>query len=547
MSCSDSGPEYADLPRVAEALRLADEALTDSCDEGFPGFLTASTRVLEGVPGAERFHESMVSFRQPGAAMALGAVETELFRLVLRRYAVVCRAPAARARLEQLESTEARAAGLRELLEEAPLPGAERRLGSEDEGVHAMIVELPATVEPERAPVMLFACLECRAGSPVEGPRQIEAALATLEALAAAPLRRAHPIELVICLDASRKPANCARHIDGERPVTAALALDGTEPLVVSWSAEVSWHLALSHAATSERWLALQQRRAAVRPDPDAAPLVVAAEAAGTLESLPAEAWMELVAPGRSAAELREQVEGHLLPLTLDRPEASYQVEVREERLRVTARGPTLPAWEIDERQNALWDLAAAARELQVDDPPRGGLAAMLQVVSRFDGDPYGARLGLHYDDPIGGPLLVTPCTMVARDGRVILGLRMYRPPGLDHSAFLDRLADARGRLRYAAGRSVVVAERQVGDPSSISPSSELVRLVQRAFVELTDEAEIPEPTGSPRPGLGMLRPDTLSLRLPTTANRVNPEPPTMFLVDLLWRLALTPESGDGS
>jgi len=246
---------------------------------------------------------------------------------------------------------------------------------------------------------------------------------------------------------------------------------------------------------------------------------------------------MWLVSATRTAEEVERALEVTIGTLSESREDADYEVEREGEAVVVRARGPALPAWEIGQRRNALWDLAAIARAQRVMDPPGGSLAAMLRVVSRFDEDPFGARLGLYYEDPVGGPLLIAPCTLETSGDRVRLEFRLYRPPGLSHEHFDTRLDDARRRLRAASGRPLIEIGREIGDPSLVSPDSELVRLIQRAIEDTTGEVQ-PEPEGAPRPGLAALLPQAVSIGLPRSQNASEQERAAALMVELIWSLA---------
>ncbi len=561
-ACDGEGPEWVDPPAVAEALRLGADGLAEACESGFPGFLRGVEPLLAALPGAERERAALQAYLRPGRGLdPSSAPHPALLRLLLHRYAVVCRAPVAADRERRLAALAEGALDdqdelfepLERLLDDLDIPGGQLDTPSAGAENRAFVLRIPATPSSsageadageggavEAAPVVLLTCLMCRSGLGVEGSRQIAAATAAIEALVATPVVRRHPIELVLCLDASRKPESCARGVlERDRPVAAAVALDGAEPLVVAWSAEVSWHLALPHEPPASPWLTLTRRRAAREPEAWTRPVIVDVGAPGTLEELPAAAWMDLVDPTGARSELLEAVEREVAAVGRERESARYEVSVVEERVRVTARAESLPAWEITERRNALWDLAAVSRALRVVDSPRGGAAAMLRAVARFDADPYGARLGMHYEDPLGGPLLVAPCTLSTRGGRVTLGFRLYRPPGLEREAFLARLDDARERLGFAARRPLIEAEREVGDPSRVAPDDPRVEVVRRALLEVTDEADPIEPTGSPRPGLGALLPDAVSIRLPTRSTAVAVDPALTLVVELLWQLTV--------
>lgn len=561
-----SSPAYVDTARVAESLRRAEPWLARSCDDGFDGFVQAARRVIAEMPGAGTTQEAIASCTVGENQDPAKIPEPVILRLLLQRYGAVCSASRndeLQGRLAQLlegaDEGEDMTEDLRDLLEQQ-LSELDVELRAIDGS--QVIVDLPATDratrsdEPETRPsdeddapgsepVTFLTCLRCRQDERLDGPTQIAEAIGAFDAVASSGVVLTAPLRLVICLDASRKPATCAEQFDASTLRSrAAFAIDGTEPLVVAWSAEVSWHLELAHQRADARWMAIARQQATkLRGD---APFVVDGGAEGTLEELPEKAWMVLYDPRRTAAELASRAEAEIAALAPYRGEAEFDVETlsadesdgETELIRVTARSEPQPAWEIGEGRNSLWDLSALASALRVVDPPHGGIAAMLRVVERFDGDSNGRRLGLNYSDPVGGPLLVAPCSLSARDGNVVLALRMYRPPGLERRAFLRRLDDARSRLRNAARRTVGQAERTVGDPSSVDPSSETVAIVQRITEEVSGEPA-PPPTGSTRPGLGTLLPQAISLRPPTQSSRVSAHPATALIIDLVWFMAI--------
>jgi hypothetical protein len=540
-----STPSRVDVPLIAETLRRASPRLARSCDGGFPAFVEAAREAIADLEGSGPFLAEWEAYARPGGGLAYAALaDPATFRLLLHRYGDVCRGPASRDLARQiapltgvtrdeasrrlLEVLESRSAGLPGLVVRA-LPGGQ-----------AVVAEVPATRGETAEAVTFLACLVCREGSPIDGPTQISSALAAFETVAASRIAMDRPLRLVVCLDSSAKTGACAEGFDDDlRGAAAAIALDGVEPLVVSWSAEVAWHLEIAH----------QPLGPAVASGPGArstGPIVIDADAPGELDVLPAAAWMVLADPAVQPGELVARVQAEAGALEVARPGTRFDVEpVGDGSVRVTARGEQLPAWEISRLRNALWDLSALAASLGVDDPPRGGLAAMLRVVQRFDRDPQGRRLGLHYADPLGGPLLVAPSSLAVREGKAILAVRMYRPAGMGRRAFLARLDEARRRLRLAAGRPVGEAAREVADPSAIEPSSETVRVVQRAFEEVVGEG-IPEPTGVSRPSLGTLVPEAVAVRLPTQPTRVCRAPAVAVLVELIWRMAVATDATAG-
>lgn len=557
-------PTFVDTARVAEALRRAEPVLAGSCDNGFRGFVEAVGRVIAEVPGSQTIRESIEPCIDGEELDPARIPDPAFLRLLLQRYGTICSAPRNDELLHGLtalvdDGDDVAADEIRDLLQQH-LSGLDIELRA-IEGSQ-VIVDLPATgggqeqaeLDATRSDddasdgselVTFLACLQCRQDERIDGPTQVAAAIGAIDAIASSGVVLTSPLRLVICLDALRKPTTCAEGFDSStRRSRAAFAIDGTEPLVVAWSAEVSWHLELAHHRADARWMAIARRQATkIRGD---APFVIDAGAEGTLEELPPEAWMVLYDPRRKGTDLVSRVEAEIAALEPYRQGAEFSVSAvsaaegdgDDELVRVTARTEARSAWEIGEGRNALWDLAALAGALRVVDPPRGGNAAMLRVVERFDGDSNGRRLGLSYADPVGGPLLVAPCSLSAHDGNIILAIRMYRPPGLERRAFLRRLDDARARLRHAAGRAVGQAERTVGEPSSVNQSSETVRIVQRIMEEVSG-APAPPPSGSTRPGLGTLLPQAISLRPPTQSSRVSAHPEIALIIDLAWFMAI--------
>lgn len=526
-----------DVPAVAEALRRSERELTGACDGGFPAFLSAARGAISRLEGSGPLVRAVEAYGRPGdAGLAPRALaDPAMFRLFLHRYGDLCRGPASRALAQQLEPLagvprDEASRRLQEILRARDLDGLAIRALP---GGQAVVAELPAPGGHEANAVAFLVCLACREGGPVSGPTQIASALAAFESVAASRVVLDRPLRLVVCLDASAKPGACADGFDdGLRQASSVYALDGMEPLVVAWSAEVAWHLEVAHELPGPLPATLRRSRRG-------APLVLEAGAPGEIDELPAEAWMVLADPSAAPGQLASRVQDEAEALEGAREGTSFEVEARRDgTVRVAARGEQLPAWEISRLRNALWDLSALAVTLGVEDPPRGGLAAMLRAAQRFDRDPQGRRLGLHYADPVGGPLLVSPSTLAVREDKAILAVRMYRPPGLGRRAFLGRLDEARRRLRLAAGRPVGEAAREVADPSAVDPSATSVRRVQRAFEEVVGEG-LPEPTGAPRPGLGALLPQAIALRLPTRPTRACRSPALALILELIWHQAV--------
>lgn len=533
---SGEEPSYVDMARVAEALRVARPALSESCSGGFSAFARAAAGALAEIDGAERYRAALERYarREAGRPSSEQLAEPALLRLLLHRYASICRLPRARElepRLAELSRGESggRARAIESLLIEALGEGA-RGEAAESSGDRLVAIDLDGGAGD---PVVLLACLGCRAEASEGGVPQLIAAVAALGATRDSSVRLARPVRLLICLDAEQHLDACRSGMSArDQGAFAALALDGMQPLVVAWSGEGTWSLALAH-----RPLPARPRRASRRSE---RPLVIDASAGEGSDRLPERASLRLIPQSGSVEELAEQVRGTVEDLSEQRPDARYEVGVEGDQVVVSAAGEPLPAWRIDGRRNALWDLAALTRSLRAVDPPGGSISHMLNVVTRFDADPYGARLGLYYEDPVGGPLLVAPTTLAVRGDRVELGFRLYRPPGLARRDFVARLDEARRRLRIAVGRPVFEVSRELGEPSRVAPDSDQVRLIRRAFEEVTGEPP-PEPGGAPRPGLAALLPQAVSLGLPPAAGSAASDRAASLLVELVWCLSVAP------
>jgi hypothetical protein len=543
-ACSaDERPTFIDLARVAEVWRVSEPELSRACGQGFIRFATAADEALGDVRGARRYRETLGMLSRPGTPRpgADDLAEPAVVRLLLHRYARLCRVPdieSAGADLTRLGQAppDDRMSDLEEAL--GRLVGPSVR-GTRRRGAAGRVLAFDIEGSSNE-PVILLACLACHPEDPNGGPPQLLATAAALSAVADSGVRLHRPVRLLVCADASGDLAGCRAGIEpSDERAAAAIALDGMQPLLVSWSGEGTWRLALPHQPEPfSRPTEPGTRRTARRGEP---PVVIDVEVESSPGQLPASAAMLLASRSDTPDDLRQQVEAAVEAISRSREGASFDVEVEGDAVRVSVRRPPQPAWTIDQRADTLWDLAALARQLRVTDPRGGAHAAMLRVVQRFDGDPFGARLGLHYEDPVGGPLLVAPCSLDTTGSWVQLDLGIYRPPGIDRREFGTRLDEARRRLRAAAGRPVVEVGREVGEPSLVSPDSDLVRVARAAFEDATGEPA-PAPGGAPRPGMAALLPRAIAIRLPIAPDDPALDRATALMVDLVWGLAAAPD-----
>jgi len=548
LESSSGAAPFVGLPTAAEALRGARAELTAACGQGWTGFADTASRALSEVPGGERYARAAAGYGRGNDLVAPAKVaEPALARLLTERYAELCVAPDALEVAGRLETVagqrSAETTGLLVKVLEAAAP--ERVEVTSRASCEGELVE--ARLEGRRAgeTVDLLACAHCPLADRATGPVQIAAAMAALRALAATGVEPERTVRLRICPSAAGDQP-CGGCLSAEEP-SAAVALDGGQPLVIARFGEVRWDVTLDRLPLNPAWLKLARARAgrqAGRREGPAPPLVLDAAADGKA-GLPAEAWMRLVEPGSTGEELAARIRERVAAVTSERQGARYEVETSdEETVLVRATAEPAPAHHIDSTRSCLSDLAVLAVALETADPPGGSIAKLFGAVERLDGDPGGRRLGLYYEAPGAGGLLVAPCSLRAEPRAVVLEIRLYRPPGLEAEEFGVRLTDARARLSTAAGEFLGESRRQVGGATGVPLGDPLVEAVQSAFEHATGVRV--RPSSEPHPGLSSSVEGAVTVGLPSTGSRgdrptLEPEAVTL-LVDLLWRLAVAVE-----
>ena len=177
---------------------------------------------------------------------------------------------------------------------------------------------------------------------------------------------------------------------------------------------------------------------------------------------------------GSNATDALAQVQAAIAALAKERPGLKAEAQRAGARVKLTVHGTAVHASVADEGKNALWDLAALAQRLPLEE---GGARSMLQLLaSHFDQDLWGQKLGLAYEDALMGKLLVSPDVLRMEKGKVTLGVNMRRPQGRDPKAFQASLdAAARAAGEATGGRVREGAGRYVGDPHVSDPSGPLV------------------------------------------------------------------------
>jgi predicted dipeptidase len=252
------------------------------------------------------------------------------------------------------------------------------------------------------------------------------------------------------------------KYAASEPKPTHVISVDSEYPVMAAQSGFVAWNL---EAPVGEP---LKGAPATLRPvDVTAGEFLTQVPGAATLKLAPA--------PGRTPEQALADVQAAADAEKKSR--ASLQVDVKREgdTVVLTTHGKALHASQADQGHNALWDLAAVASRLPLED---NGITAMLRVVAqRFDGDHFGQKLGLAYkDEALMGPLIVAPTVLRVKDGKVSLGINMRRPQGQENAAFNAALDRAAAQVAQdSGGRVKEVPQRYVGDPHVADTSGPLV------------------------------------------------------------------------
>ncbi|WP_163991669.1 Sapep family Mn(2+)-dependent dipeptidase [Pyxidicoccus caerfyrddinensis] len=248
------------------------------------------------------------------------------------------------------------------------------------------------------------------------------------------------------------------KYAASEPKATHVISVDSNYPVVAAQSGFVAWSL---EAPVGESVKAANATLRAV--DVTGGEFLTQVPGAATLKLAPS--------AGRTAEQALADVQAAVAGEKGARATLQADVKRDGDTVVLTTHGKAVHASIADEGHNAMWDLAAVAARLPLED---NGIAAMLRVVARrFDGDHFGQKLGVAYkDDGLMGPLLSAPTVLRVADGKVTLGVNMRRPQGKDAAAFnatLDQAAklvgeDTGGRVKEAGGR--YVGDAHVADTS---------------------------------------------------------------------------------
>jgi dipeptidase D len=254
------------------------------------------------------------------------------------------------------------------------------------------------------------------------------------------------------------------KYASTEPKATHVISVDSNYPVVAAQSGFVAWSL---EAPVGEPVKGAASKATLRAVDVKGGEFLTQVPGASSLKLVPA--------AGRTVEQALADVQA---AVTAEKgARATLQADVKREgdTVVLTTHGKAVHASIADEGHNAMWDLAAVAGRLPLED---NGIAAMLRVLARrFDGDHFGQKLGVAYkDDGLMGPLLVAPTVLRVADGKVSLGVNMRRPQGKEAAEFnasLDKAAALVGE--DSGGRVKEGGQRYVGDAHVADTSGTLV------------------------------------------------------------------------
>jgi acetylornithine deacetylase/succinyl-diaminopimelate desuccinylase-like protein len=252
-----------------------------------------------------------------------------------------------------------------------------------------------------------------------------------------------------------------------ERPhAKYVISLDSSYPVVVAESGFVAWILSAPKEGKTKA----------------AGCAEVTADVGQFLTVVPGEAKMTIT------GAKKEAVESAIAKVVKDR----FTIEVKESgaSFEVIARGEGIHTSQADEGHNALWALSRVAAGLDLCE---GGVGTMLKVVAqKLDGDHWGEKLGLQYEHPLMGKLLVTPTMLKSDKDRVLLSVNMRRPAGKSKEEFEASLEAALKRIQQEVSPDIAeeTAERWVGDAALVESNGPLIPVLLEIYRAATGDAK---------------------------------------------------------
>jgi predicted dipeptidase len=244
------------------------------------------------------------------------------------------------------------------------------------------------------------------------------------------------------------------------------ISLDASYPVVVAESGFVTWKLSVPKSVSAKKRGCAE---------------VLSADVGRFLTVVPGEAKMTIA--GLKKADVERALQ------RVQKESFTFEVKENGDRIDVVTKGEGIHSSEADKGRNALWALSRIAAELELCE---GGAATMLKVVaSKLDGDHWGEKLGLRYEHPLMGKLLVSPTMLRTEKDRAVLSVNMRRPAGKSSKEFaldLDRAAAA--LKRDVSGEiAELVDQRYVGEAALVDTSGPLVKTLLEIYRAETGDA----------------------------------------------------------
>lgn len=222
------------------------------------------------------------------------------------------------------------------------------------------------------------------------------------------------------------------------------------------------------------------------------------------LTQVPDHAWMVIEPRGESVAALlsraqacaAQELEARGRLPNQDR----FRISVQEQAgatasagVRIVVDGVSAHASVAAQGRNALWPLASMARRL---DAAAGGARAVLDVIAdAFDGDQHGERLGVAYEDPFMGRLLVAATRLRLAEGYATVEVNMRRPRGPSSEAFTETLQGAVRKLQERHGKELEqIPKIYVGSPYVVDATQPLVTTLLGVYRDVTGREGKAEP-----------------------------------------------------
>ncbi len=256
------------------------------------------------------------------------------------------------------------------------------------------------------------------------------------------------------------------------------ISVDAGFPVVIGESGFVAWHLGLPLTPTHKSGGAV----------------IIRAQGGEFLTQVPGSAFMQLLPPGKESLEgllaraqkaVDDESKSRGDGFTLS---AAIEGEGDEKAVVVRTTGTAVHSSEADKGHNALWPLAKVAQRLKVEANGFGQMLAL--IAKKLDGDHFGEKLGLAYEHPVMGRLLVAATVLKREDDKVVLSINMRRPVGQSSEEFSHKLDATLAKLkRDVDPRLTEARDRYVGEPVLSATESPLVTTLLDIYRQATGDA----------------------------------------------------------